>query len=144
MWTVTVDPEQRFRLPDGCADAVVVDGRHSSNVYEVNPWLWQFGCRKPRLGGLTVVETAKKIVAKDDARKSVLQRLVSVSGRIEPDWKLSVFGTCSYLFCTSIYFVYTLYILSTNHIYKLLVHTLFFEIGLTDIIHRLEWRVLAA
>ena len=27
----------------GIADAVAVDGRRGSNVYEVNPWLWQFG-----------------------------------------------------------------------------------------------------
>ena len=66
---MTVDPEQGFRLPDGCADAVVVDGRHSSNVYEVNPWLWQFGRGKPRLGGLTVEETADRQLAKDVDRK---------------------------------------------------------------------------
>ncbi len=35
----------------GCADAASVDGRCGSNVYEVNPWLWQFGRGKPRLGG---------------------------------------------------------------------------------------------
>jgi hypothetical protein len=51
------------RFPMGCADAVVLrlDG---INVYEVKPWLWQFGRRKPRLGGLTIVETANKRVAK--------------------------------------------------------------------------------
>jgi hypothetical protein len=36
-----------------------------------------------------------------------LRRLVSVAGRIEPDWELSVFETCSYHFAP----VYTLYIL---------------------------------
>ena len=41
----------------GCADAAAVDGRRGSNVYEVNPWLWQFGRGKPRLGGLSVEET---------------------------------------------------------------------------------------
>ena len=41
----------------GCADAVSVDGRRGSNVYEVNPWLWQFGRGKPRLGGLSVEAT---------------------------------------------------------------------------------------
>ena len=25
----------------GCADAAATDGRRGSNVYEVNPWLWQ-------------------------------------------------------------------------------------------------------
>ncbi len=30
------------------------DGRRGSNVYEVNPWLWQFGRGKQRLGGLSI------------------------------------------------------------------------------------------
>ena len=30
-------------FPLGCADAAALDGRRGSNVYEVNPWLWQFG-----------------------------------------------------------------------------------------------------
>ena len=30
-------------FPMGCADAASVDGRRGSNVYDVNPWLWQFG-----------------------------------------------------------------------------------------------------
>ena len=29
-----------------------------SNVYEVSHWLWMFGRGKPRLGGLSVAETA--------------------------------------------------------------------------------------
>ena len=41
----------------GIADAAAVDGRRGSNVYEVNPWLWQFGRGRPRLGGLSVSET---------------------------------------------------------------------------------------
>ncbi len=36
-------------FPMGCTDAAAVDGRRGSNVYEVNPWLWQFGRGKPRL-----------------------------------------------------------------------------------------------
>ncbi len=32
----------------GCADAASVDGRHGSSVYEVIPWLWQFGRGKAR------------------------------------------------------------------------------------------------
>jgi hypothetical protein len=36
-------------FPYGCADAAPTDGRRGSNVYEVNPWLWQFGRGKPRL-----------------------------------------------------------------------------------------------
>ncbi len=44
-------------FPFGCADSAGVDGRRGSNVYEVNPWLWQFGRGKPRLGGLMVEQT---------------------------------------------------------------------------------------
>ena len=44
-------------FPMGCADAAAADGRRGSNVYEVNPWLWQFGRGKPHLGGLSVEET---------------------------------------------------------------------------------------
>ncbi len=47
-------------FPMGCADAASVDGRSGSNVYEVNPWLWQFGRGKPRLGGLSVEDTEKR------------------------------------------------------------------------------------
>jgi hypothetical protein len=37
-------------FPMGCADAAAVDGRRrGNNIYEVNPWLWQFGRGKPRL-----------------------------------------------------------------------------------------------
>jgi hypothetical protein len=50
-------------FPMGCADAASVDGRRGSNVYEVNPWLWQFGghCGKPRLGGLSVGATEERM-----------------------------------------------------------------------------------
>ena len=47
----------------GCAEAAAADGRRGSNVYEVNPWLWQFGRGKPRLGGLSIEETTER---KDD------------------------------------------------------------------------------
>ncbi len=52
-------------FPAGCADAAAEDGRHGSNFYEVNlnQWLWQFGRGKPRLGSLTIEETAKRQVA---------------------------------------------------------------------------------
>ena len=50
-------------FPMGCADAAAVDGRRGSNIYEVNPWLWQFGRGKPRLGGLSVVDTQERKVA---------------------------------------------------------------------------------
>ena len=56
-------------FPYGCADTAATDGRQGSNVYEVNPWLWQFGRGKPRLGGLTVEETADRQLAKVVDRK---------------------------------------------------------------------------
>jgi hypothetical protein len=34
------------------------DGRRGINVYEVNPWLWQFERGKVRLCGLSVEQTA--------------------------------------------------------------------------------------
>ena len=43
-----------------CADAAAVDVRPSSNVYEVNPLLWHFRLSNPRLGELTVGETADR------------------------------------------------------------------------------------
>ncbi len=46
-------------FPYGCAKAAPTDGLLGSNVYEVNPWLWQFGRGKPRLGGLTIKETSE-------------------------------------------------------------------------------------
>ena len=44
----------------GIADAATVHGHRGSNVYEVNPWLWQFGRGRPRLGGLSVSETEER------------------------------------------------------------------------------------
>ena len=41
----------------GCTDAAAADGRRGS---EVNRWLWQFGRGKPRLGDLSVEETAER------------------------------------------------------------------------------------
>ncbi len=57
-----------------CADTAASDGRRGSNVYEVNMWLWNFGRGKPRLGGLTVEETAirKKTGKKDQTKQSAL------------------------------------------------------------------------
>ncbi len=52
----------------GCADSADGDGRRGSNVYEVNPWLWQFGRCKPRLGGFNVEETALRQEAASDER----------------------------------------------------------------------------
>ena len=55
-------------FPYGCADAAPMDGLRGSNVYEVNPWLWQFGLGKPRLGGLTIEETTERKDAVSNAR----------------------------------------------------------------------------
>ena len=44
-------------FPAGTYDTAEVDGQRGSNVYEITPWLWQFGRGKPRLGGLSVEET---------------------------------------------------------------------------------------
>jgi hypothetical protein len=55
-------------FPMGCADAAGVDSRRGSNVYEVNPWLWQFGRGKPRLGGLSVEKTQERMQAARDER----------------------------------------------------------------------------
>ncbi len=66
--TSTVRTRLHVSLPArGCADAAEEDGRRGSNVYEVNPWLWQFGGGKPHIGGLTIEETAVK---QDAASKS--------------------------------------------------------------------------
>ena len=49
-----------FRVPMGRCDTAAADGRRGSDVYEVNAWLCQFGRGKPRLGGLSIEETADK------------------------------------------------------------------------------------
>ena len=54
-------------FPAGCADSAAEDGRRGSNVYEVDPSLWQFGRGKPSLGGLTIEETSDR---QDAARKA--------------------------------------------------------------------------
>ena len=50
----------------GICDTAAADGRRGSNVYEVNLWLWQFGCGKPRLSGLSVEKT-------DDRKEAALK-----------------------------------------------------------------------
>ena len=58
----------------GIADAAAVDGRRGSNVYEVNPCLWQFGRGRPYLGGLSVSETEDRreavVLAASGAKRS--------------------------------------------------------------------------
>jgi hypothetical protein len=62
-------------FPMGSADTADADGRRGSNVYEVNTWLWMFGCGKPQLGhgGLSVEETALR---KGIARVGQVKRAV--------------------------------------------------------------------
>ncbi len=56
----------------GTADTADADGRRGSNVYEVNTWLWLFARGKPRLGGISVEETAlkKRVVRVEQAKRS--------------------------------------------------------------------------
>jgi hypothetical protein len=55
-------------FPYGCADAAATNGQRGSNVYEVNPWLWQVGRGKPRMEGLTNEETTERKDAVSNAR----------------------------------------------------------------------------
>jgi hypothetical protein len=69
--TVTI-PQQysqhkRSGFPVRSCDTAAADGLRGSNVYEVNPWLWQFGRGKPRLGGLSVEKIgARKAAARKE------------------------------------------------------------------------------
>jgi hypothetical protein len=69
-------------FPYGCADSAAVDGRLGSNVYKVNPWLWQFGRGKPRLGGLTVKDATERNDAVCNER---LKRRWETRGRRKAD-----------------------------------------------------------
>jgi len=59
-------PNKGSAFPMGSADTANDDGRRGSNVYEVNHWLWMFGRGKPRLGGLSVAETAVRKSARHE------------------------------------------------------------------------------
>jgi hypothetical protein len=72
-------------FPEGYADAAAEDGRRGSNVYEVNPWLWQFKHGKPRLGALTIEETAKRLVAARKASDKRGKETERVAKAIVPD-----------------------------------------------------------
>jgi hypothetical protein len=69
----------------GCADEAAADGRRDNNIYEVNPWLWQFGRGKPRLpvDGLTIEKTTgRKNAVRDERLKrgwETHQRCISVA-----------------------------------------------------------------
>jgi hypothetical protein len=75
----------------GCADAAATDGLLGSNVYEVNPLLWQFRRGKPRLGGLTIEGTSKRKDAVSNARHKRAadseQRQYVIARRLQPDSK---------------------------------------------------------
>ncbi len=71
-------------------------------TYEVNQWLWQFGRGKPRLGGLTIEETAKRQVAAPAKHQtSVGRRLVRVAKAIVPDWNEVCVWSVYVCTCTS-------------------------------------------
>jgi hypothetical protein len=61
-------------FPMGSADTANADGRRGSNVYEVNHWLWIFGRGKPRLGGVSVAETAVRKSARHEVKSAVETR----------------------------------------------------------------------
>ena len=79
------------------------DGRRGSNAYEMNPWLWQFGRGKPRLGGLSVEETDATIDSQywRDAYSNDSRNVY----RLEPVIIVSSVGRCTdmYIPCTNIY-----------------------------------------
>ena len=52
-------------------------------MYELNPWLWQFGRGKPRLGGLSVEETDDR---KDAAQQEQIVRGAETRRRRKADW----------------------------------------------------------
>ena len=58
------------------------ESRRDSKMYEVNPWLWQFGRGKPRLGGLSVEETDDR---KDAAQKVRVERGAETRRRRKAD-----------------------------------------------------------
>ncbi len=68
-----------------------VYGQLGNNVYEVNPWLWQFGRGKPRLGGLTIEETSERKDAVSNAlhkrATDFEQRQYVMTRRLQPDSK---------------------------------------------------------
>ena len=54
-------------FPFACADTTALGERRGSNIYEVNPWLWQFGRCKPCLRGLSIEQTVERKDAASDA-----------------------------------------------------------------------------
>jgi hypothetical protein len=73
---------KRSGFPVGSCDTEAVDGQRGSNVYEVNPWLWQFGRGKPQLGGLSVEKAGDR---KEAAQKERLLRGAETRRRRKAD-----------------------------------------------------------
>ncbi len=64
-------------FPMGTTDTEDAEGRRGSNVYEVHTWLWMFARGKPRLGGISVEETAlKKRAAREEQANGVVYRCI--------------------------------------------------------------------
>ncbi len=74
---------KRSGIPLSSCDTAAADGWRGSNVHEVNPWMWQFGRGKPRLGGLSVEKTGDR---KEAALKEQLQRGAETRLRRKVDW----------------------------------------------------------
>jgi len=66
-WFFSV-PLKEAGFPFACADAAALDGRRSSNIYDVNRWLWHFERGKPRLWGLSIEQTVERKDAASDER----------------------------------------------------------------------------
>ncbi len=64
-----------------------MDGRRGINIYEVSLWLWQFGCGKPHLGGLSAEATEEKMQAHRQDSQKCGARLVGCSRQIANDSK---------------------------------------------------------
>ncbi len=64
------------------SDTAAADGRLGSNAYELNPWLWQFGRGKQRLGGLLIEKTGAR---KKAAQKERLLRGAETRRRSKAD-----------------------------------------------------------
>ncbi len=89
----------------GCANAAATDGLLGSNVYEVNQWLWQFGCGTPPgpLGGLTIEETSERKDAVSNARHKPQQTLSRDSTSLQGGSSLIPSTWCCMIVCTSMY-----------------------------------------
>ncbi len=73
----------------GSCDTAAADGWQGStgNVYEVNPWLWQFGRGKPRQGGLSVEKTGARKAA---AQKERLLRGAETPPQCKADGEMNL------------------------------------------------------